>query len=227
MAHNLEYEALGFITVSARNTDESQYYVIDGQHRVAAVCKVNSGYQMRCQVFYGLTIQEEAQLFRLLNNTAKPDAIDSFLIKCVEGDPASLDIDKILEERDWSVSARGAERVVRSIRTIEKLYARGTPKTLESTVDVLTAAYGYHYTTMDFRLVSGLWEFFHRHVTVAIPDEGRVIKVLSTYPGGSQALIGMGLGHALTRNGVGTCIARVVTELYNKGLRTRMKLSSI
>lgn len=60
----------GIVTVSRR--DDGSCWVLDGQHRVAALMKMDKGHIMiPCEILTGLTIEEEAQVFHLRNANKK------------------------------------------------------------------------------------------------------------------------------------------------------------
>src|SRR5882757_843247 len=96
-------DALGVIVVSRR--DDGNIHIIDGQHR-AELCR-RSGYTepLACLVYVGLSLAEEASMFRLLNDRRKVNVIDSFRIRVVEGEPVATELADILAAHGWSVQA--------------------------------------------------------------------------------------------------------------------------
>lgn len=70
IAENFNENLFNPLIVSYR---DGKWYVIDGQHRLYAIKKkFGDDHLIECKVIKGLTREEEAELFVLLNNSSKP-----------------------------------------------------------------------------------------------------------------------------------------------------------
>jgi hypothetical protein len=94
MAKNWHPQSVGVIVVSLRA--DGRYYVIDGQHRVAAAKKIGIT-ELRCEVHKDLPIQTEAKTFHYNNaNRKSPNRIELFNALRIEGDPAVALVDRLV-----------------------------------------------------------------------------------------------------------------------------------
>ena len=76
ICRNFNQQALGIVTLSIRENGE--LFIIDGQHRVEALKKMGKGnIQINAIVLFDLTVQDEANLFLIMNdNRTKPKRFD-------------------------------------------------------------------------------------------------------------------------------------------------------
>lgn len=216
IADDYDPEAVGVLTVSRRA--DGTYHIMDGQHRHAAARLVGVE-KLMCRVFTGLSLAEEAKLFRLLNTTAKPTNIDLFKIRVVEGDPVAVDVSRIVGKHGWDVELSNSRAAFAATAAAERVY-RQDPAALEKAVSTVTRAWGHGRESVDNRIVEGVGLFFVRYGNTVDIDE--LIDKLSRFPGGAGALIGRARGlQNIIGSKVAQSLAEVVVELYNKGRRTR------
>lgn len=70
IAKNFDPALFGVVTVSERS--DGSLYVLDGQHRVAAIVAMGrGGTRIPCEVLTGLTLQDEADIFNRRNSLKK------------------------------------------------------------------------------------------------------------------------------------------------------------
>lgn len=216
MANAFASDALGVLTTSFR--DPKRIHVIDGQHRYRAAEMAAYTGVIQTMEYHGLTVPEEAALFRLLNATEKVSRIDQYLLSCVEQNPDSLRLAGFLAAHGWAVGVSGTEGRLSAIASLERVYALA-PEAADGTLAVLTAAYGHRAAAVQGSLVEGVGRMLARYGRdVDLTDlSARLAKV----PGGADGLVGNARGQAMTRTGnLSTQVARVVTNLYNQRRRT-------
>lgn len=216
MAANFNPDALGVLTTSHRAKD--RIHVIDGQHRYRAAEAAAYTGVIETMEYHGLTVSEEAALFRLLNTTEKVSRIDSFLIACMEQDQAAVRLAGFLTDHGWSVGASATESRLSAIGSLERVYAL-SPEAADGTLAVLTLAYGHRSAAVQGSLLEGLGRMLARYGRdVDLED---LAKRLACVPGGPDGLVGNARGQQLTRTGnLSTQVARVITNLYNQRRRT-------
>jgi hypothetical protein len=216
MAGDFHPEALGVLTTSYRAPN--RIHVIDGQHRYRAAEAAGYAGAIQTQEYRGLTIPEEAAMFRLLNQTERVQAIDQFLVACVEQQPGAVGIAKILMDNGWSVGMSAVDGRLSAIRSLERVYAI-SPAAAAATISVLTAAYGHRPAAVQGSLVEGLGRMIARYgQDIDLTD---LAKRLAGVAGGPDNLVGHARGQKLTQAGnLSTQVARVVTGIYNQRRRT-------
>lgn len=90
ISRNLVLPALGTVTVSVRehqgpNGDETWFILLDGQQRMIGARKAGYEGPVPARFHFNLTLQEEAELFRLLNDKVDVPAVDKYNVGLTEG----------------------------------------------------------------------------------------------------------------------------------------------
>lgn len=217
IAEELNLEALGVVTVSHRQN--GTYHIVDGQHRVAAL-KLAGGddEKVLCRVFDGLMVQEEAELFRLLNNTAKPMAVDLFRVRVVEGDEVAVDIARILTDQGWRVTFGTAQSGFTAVVALERVY-RQEAAAAERSVATVTRAWGHDSAAADGRLVEGVGLVYLRYGTTI--ETAELVERLAK-SGTPSRLIGKARDlRDIIGGTVPKAVAEIVVELYNARRKTK------
>lgn len=216
IADDYDPDAVGIITVSER---ADGIYVVDGQHRVAGVVLARGeNTPIQARVMTGLSRAEEARLFRRLNTTKKPLAFDLFRSRLVEEDKKALAIQDIYTRHGW-VLGFGTTTGIAAVAAMERVYDK-EPLALDKALYVATKAWGYARESVDGRVIEGLGLFFWRHGDTAVVDD--LIGKLATHTGGSLGVIGRANTiRELTRKPLPRSMATYLTDLYNKGKKTR------
>jgi hypothetical protein len=218
IAAELNPDALGTITVSHRSN--GTYHIIDGQHRVGAVrLALGDDEKVTCRVFAGLSLEEEAGMFRLLNNTAKPQALDIFRVRVIEGEATAVGIAQMLERQGWQVSVAGRDGNFAAVTAIERIY-RSEPDAAERAVSTATRAWGHANAAGDGRIVEAIGSVYLRYGAAVDPAD--MVERLARFPGGPGGLLGKGRGLKEMIGGtITSAIAEVAVETYNRARRTR------
>lgn len=222
MAADYNPDALGVLVVS--NRGDGTYHIIDGAHRRDTV--VAAGFpdaKLQCLVYSDLTAAEEAAMFVKLNTTRAVQAIDKFRVRVVEGDPAAVRINQVLERHGWTVQMGKGFGSFAAVISIEKVYSTVAADRednigiIETLVSVLTAAWGHDPDGMRREILNGVGGVLLRHGVV---DLAKLTNELSQFQGGPTALIGKARGLRDLRGGlIGDSMAEIVVNLLNKGRR--------
>lgn len=107
------------ITVNYRS--DGFYYVIDGQHRTEAA-KAKGINQLVCNVFVGLSLKEEADLFAgQYDGTTKLSPIDSYRANIVRGEMIDSLIKSVCDKYGISVAHEKAPRTLGSLTIIRRI----------------------------------------------------------------------------------------------------------
>jgi hypothetical protein len=218
IAADLSHDALGTITVSHRAN--GSYHIIDGQHRVSAVrlAEGDSG-EVMCRVFQKLTVEEEAAMFRLLNATAKPGALDLFRIRVVEREEVAVHINDMLDRNGFRLGLSTDGSVFAAVAAAERIY-RQDPNALEWTLSTIVRAWGRDGAAADGRIVSGLGMVYIRYGTAV--DPASMADKLARFAGGPAGLIGKSRGlRDIISGPVGSAVSEIIVETYNRSRKTR------
>lgn len=223
IAAELNRDALGVITVSRRI--DGQHVIVDGQHRVEGLRIAGQGAgTVLCRVFTGLTLAEEAEMFRLLNNTAKVQYLDLFRVRVIEGDPVAVASAEIIERHGWKVSLNGGhDRYFNAVQAFERIYTRSRdkkPNAAEQALVTITTAWGHIGSAVDGRIFEGVGLLYLRYG--AAVDTGEFVARLAKFPGGPGALLGKARGlRELIGGQVSHAVAEICVEFYNQRRKTR------
>lgn len=216
MAEEFNADALGVLTTSYRSP--RRIHVIDGQHRYRLCELVGYADTFQTMEYHGLTIPEEAALFRLLNTTEKVTRIDQFLIACVEQDANAVRLAGMLADHGWSVGTSATEGRLSAIGSLERVFALD-PEAADATLAVITKAFGHRPAAVQGPLVEGLGRMLAKYGRDVDLDD--LAKRLAGFPGGADGLVGHARGQSVTRTGnLSTQVARVITNVYNQRRRT-------
>ncbi len=137
MSKSLDWTVVGCPVVSERC--DGKHYAVDGQHRIGAIDLAGQGdRELLCEVFTGLTLDEEAGLYRRLNRNRVAIAThDDFKAALVEGDKTAVEVNGIVTEAGLKIGKSTGSRSVCAVRSLVFVHAR--KKTLAKTLEVLTA----------------------------------------------------------------------------------------
>lgn len=216
MAADFRPDAVGVLTTSHRSV--KRIHIIDGQHRYRAAEAASYTGTIQTMEYVGLSVPQEAALFRLLNTTEQVSPIDQFMIACVEQEPSALRLAGFIADHGWTIGTGGAQSRISAIRSLERVYAL-SPEAADSTLNVLTAAFGHRAAVVQGSLMEGLGRMLARYGRDVVLED--LVKRLADFPGGPDGILGHARGQAITRTGnLSTQVARIITNLYNQRRRT-------
>lgn len=225
---NFDPNAIGVLICSIR--EDGIVAVIDGGHRVAALNAMGLGKtDVRCLVFFDLTIQQEAEMFTTLNdNRTKPKTSDIFKSKVVAGDPDATSINKIIEAFGLKIANNPGMNNVRAIGTLTNIYKREGEDNVVSTFETLISAFDSHSTTFSDSALLAVSKIYSVYGLDKVNVE-RLIAVLRSF-GNTNMWINTGNAVAKTMNIRDKYLGMVLCAIneYNKKLRSnRLDITKI
>lgn len=222
MSAELNLDAIGLVCVSGR--DDGTYSIIDGQHRVDALR--TAGFiadPIDCEIFRGLTLADEAAMFRLRNARTAVQKVDLFRVRVIEGDEIAIGIHHMLAKYGWTVRNGDSDGYFSAVDAIEKVWRRdpdGLPPAADRVIWTVTEAWGHASTSVDKNIVAGLGAFYLRYGFEA--EASDAINRLAKFPGAAKGLIGKARGlRDLLRCSMSSAIAEIVVEEYNRRRKTK------
>lgn len=221
IADNLDLDALGLFIVSRRA--DGSLYVIDGQHRIEALRQYGwqNDWKVECRVYEKLTVEQEAELYRQLNDTRPLKAWDFFKAGLVSGDAGCLEIDATVRSAGLKVSGQCGDGKVGCVTTLRQVHGRYGKDVLRRALEIATASWGHTAAAVEKELVHGL-----SIVTATYNgelDTPWLVKKLAKAPGGPSGLLGRARGlKEIATAPLYRIVAQQVVALYNKGRRTNL-----
>lgn len=203
--------AFGVPAVSAHQ--DGTITVIDGQHRFAALCEMGRGsLGVDCQVYEGLTLAEEALMFRHLNDSKNLTPSDLFRISVTSGDPVAVAANKALELRGWTAE-RGKRNTMSAVSTFAVYWERH-PESARRAIEVLSGAWGPTTVSSSATAIKGMWMLVFRYASMGI-DWDRMVRVLAA-KGQAGQVVAQAKGNAIGRGiTVVDGFADLVVNVYN------------
>lgn len=184
IAASFDVEQIGTPTVNER---DGRYYIIDGQHRVAAMNEIGWGdQQVQCFTYKGLTESEEAEKFLKLNDVLAVSAFARFRVGVQAGREVECDIDRIVRAQGLCVSQDKHEGAISAVGTLTKLYQRAGAKVLARTLRIIRDAYGS--AGLEAPVIDGLGLLCGRY-NGDLEDQLAIAK-LANLMGGVNGLLG-------------------------------------
>lgn len=170
--------ALGVIICSIR--ENGVIAVIDGGHRISALNAMGMhNNDVRCLVFFGLSLSQEAEMFATLNdNRTKPKTQDIFKSKVVAKDKTAVDIDTVIKKYDLTIANGPAMNGIRAIGTVTNIYKKYGIDVLDKTLMCLTQAFDKHSTSFSDQALLAVSSIIGETENL---DIKRMISILSTY----------------------------------------------
>lgn len=212
LAAEFDLEQLGTPTLSDR---DGAFYIIDGQHRIAALEQIGWGdQQVQCWTYSGLTEQDEADKFDRLNDVLAVHAFDKFRVRVAANRDVEADINRIVTAAGLCISRESVPGAIGAVGTLRRVYVRSDGKTLGRSVRIIRDAYGD--PGFEAAVIDGIGLLCQRY-NGDLNDEQATQKLAAAH-GGVNGLLGK--AEALrqrTGNYKSHCVAAAAVEIINSG----------
>jgi hypothetical protein len=168
LAEDFNILAMGVPTVSRRSN--GTYVLLDGQTRFGALKLLGSADdQFPCTVYEGLSLEQEAEMFRKLNNTKKPGVLELFIVRVTQRDPVALAVNDLIKGCGY-VAERGHPNSLNAVGTVEKLFLRDELSTRKA-IDTASAAWGVRRESVVTQHLQAFANLFYRYGDQPNPSE--------------------------------------------------------
>lgn len=217
-------DKLGVPILSAR--DDGTYVVLDGQNRLEVCRRVGWGDQMiECRVFRGLTKAQEAVLFLGHNDSRQVGTFHKFAARITAGEPDAVYIAAIVQRAGWELSFTASEKKIAAVGALEAVWKSGRPDAtgwrgavLESTLGVVTEAWGYSSDAVNGHILRGVGAVIARHADIL--DKPALARKLAQHRGGALGVLSDARGlNGYAGGTVAACVAETVVRIYNSHRR--------
>lgn len=213
IARDFDPDKLGYPLVNRR---DGVYWIIDGQHRVAALKAMGWGdQQVQCEVFRDLTDAEAAEAFLGRQNRTNVRSLDEFRVAVEAERPRECDIDRVVRAQGLRIAAhRSTEGAVSCVSVLGRLYDRGGAAQLGRALRVTRDAFGT--PGMGASVIEGVGLVCIRYQ--ANLDEAAAAAKLGGRMGGVNDLLNRaGVLRKQTGRPVAHCVAAAVVDILNSG----------
>jgi hypothetical protein len=214
LAADFDLEGLGYPVVNHRG---SEFWIIDGQHRVAAL-KLN-GFddddRIQCETYEGLTEAEEAEMFLRRDERKRIGTFDRFRISLVAHREEESDIERIVRAQGYKIARGKGEGCISAVGALRFAYGLG-PATLGRAVRILGGAFNGNPDGFSAELIQGMALVCQRYDGQL--DEDRAVTRLAQLAGGTITLqrksyaLKVKTGHRKDH-----CVAAAIVETLNGG----------
>lgn len=212
IADTIDPDQLGLIVVVR---ERGHYYVVDGQHRVAAIkMALGEDQKVQCEVRDNADLSEAANTFLIRNNGLGVRAIDKFLQRVNRGDDAPRSIVATLKRQGLAISVNRGSSVIQATSSCEAVY-RKSPELFADTIRILFGAWGGDPDAYNGQLIRGLGAALVWNPDIA--KDGMVERLAKTSP--DAILSKATVLQETQRMSKTNATADVLIGIYNKGRR--------
>lgn len=217
----------GYLKISRR---DGQYYVIDGQHRLAAA-KILGYTSLPCNMCEGLSQQTEADDFRFQHeNMSRIHTRDQFRAALTANDEESVNIAQIAANNGFTLSGLGIDArnpdCISSIGTLQRI-VRGSPdgyKILDLTLYLIKMTWGGQSKAAYGFVIGGTAVFVRRFIGKDFNYEnfvkqltGELVTIIANYESEKYD------HHIQSNNRLDKLFSNLLAKQYNKGLASRSR----
>lgn len=224
IAAELDLDKLGIPILNRR---DGHYWVVDGQHRLAALKLFGFGDddKIECEVYENMSDAEMAEVF-LGRDARRPISIfDKFHVACTAGRKRENDIRRAVESNDLAISRNHSQNTIGAVSALGRVYDRSGEVVLGQTLRALRDGYAGDPEAFTWELITGVGLVFNRYN--GRTNEKRMIEALANIRHGHRGLV-QRAKQIETKTGSNRqqAVAAAVVEFYNKrSPKTRDKLT--
>lgn len=161
MAANFNESQFGSLEVSYRSN--GKMYIFDGMHR-KLLAELMGWTSVPCNVHYGLTPQDEADLLVKLQQSRKNiRAADAFIANVFAGDPECVVINTIIEGAGFVVMDTKRDDGIRAIATVIAAYRKYGAENLRGSLHLIRELWYGEDKALDGSFVGSVTEFYSQY----------------------------------------------------------------
>lgn len=207
------------------NWRDGHYFIIDGQHRIAALKAAGFTEEtVECVVFENLTDEQMAAMFLRLNDRKSVARFDKFIIAVEANWPAESAVMRMVLSNKLKVGRSATRGTIAAVHSLMKAHRYGDT-VLAQTLRTLRDAFESAPEGFDGVLIEGLSMVYNRYN--GHTNEAQMVKALGNVKSGP---VGLRRRAELIREkldaDLGHCIAAAAVETYNRSVSRGERLNS-
>lgn len=217
LARHFNRDKAAVVYLSKR--DDGRYAIIDGQHRIAALRKVEGAdATVPAWVYSYLGVSDEADRYLAYNRDRhKPSIFDEFKAELLEGDDDALGISSIVGANGMIIKNGPNKNGVQGISALRFVYRQYGPDMLDDVLSILHDSFGDAPGAIRASHIRGLAAFVYRYPDA---DRNRVVSKLSALgPEGLDAKV-LQFQSFAAKTSKEFSVGQVILGIYNSGLRS-------
>lgn len=208
-----DFNEFGFPVVNFR---DGHYFIIDGQHRIAALRAAGlTDESVECQVYENLSDEEMAEMFLRLNDRKSVALFDKFMVSVEANRPEESAVMRMVLSNKLRVGRSATRGTIAAVNSLMKAHRYGDV-VLAQTLRTLRDAFDSAPEGFDGGLIEGVAMVFNRFN--GRTNEARLVDALGSVRNGP---VGVRRKAELIREKLDAdlrhCIAAAVVDIYNKG----------
>jgi hypothetical protein len=168
IVNKFDDKSVGQLILSYR---QGLFYIIDGQHRWAALLQLGVE-TWDCEIHYGLTLKDEADMFVLKNGPCGNEEggrrglnpIQLWEAEIIAGREKVVNIDKIVSEEGFKIKTKGAavaNNTIKSVGGLKTIYKKSGANGLKEILNIINRTWPRKKEALQERFLIG-FELFYR-----------------------------------------------------------------
>lgn len=153
-----DYNPIGIGTILASERSDGTLWVIDGQHRVEALKRLNE-VMVEVTIYSGMTLAEEATAFRILQEGSKANAAERYVSELAAGVEETVDIENVINRIGFTVDRHTNKNTIQAADTLKVIYRENGAKNLKETILLINESLGHHRKNFTRTIMLGVSEF--------------------------------------------------------------------
>lgn len=223
MVANFDEKGIHTIVVSER--EDGALYIVDGQHRVVTLIRLGHN-TIKAEVHSGLSIQDEADMYGLLNERKSKSPNARAKARLLAGYATEREVDRIVRENGMQIDYDNQNLkygYILAYKALERIYKKHGGSLLGLVVNFIKTSFGNDKQYFQGYILEGVAEF----LTTYVNDELNIqflVKRLQEI--GFEEFNRETQKYKLTINQLKKCPPYALVDIYNKNKRKENKLNA-
>jgi hypothetical protein len=220
-ASDFDFQKLGLPIVNHR---DGHFWIVDGQHRIAALKLVGLGNEhLDCEVYNDLTDAQMAEIFLGRDDRRRIETFTKFMVACTAGRVRETEVRRMVESNGLKVSRQKSEGSVGAVGALLKVYDSAGSLVLGQVLRTIRDAFAADSSSFDAVVIEGMGLFFNRF-NGHTPEKDMIARLATMRQGARGLLQRAATLQQQTGNTKVQCVPAVLVDIYNKNRNGKSRL---